>query len=67
MKKKTKRIWLIILIIVLAIVAFLGIMYYRISTNPAGMFENAATPAPVNRATTTMAPLIPIVRPTEAP
>ena len=67
MKKKTKRVWLIVLIVILALFACAGIFYYRISSNPAGMFRNTATPAPTSRASSTMAPLIPIPAPTQAP
>lgn len=66
-KKKKKRNLLIALIIVLALAAVVGAWYYRISTDPAGQFKNAPTPAPTSKGTTTVQPLIPIVRPTEAP
>lgn len=66
-KKKKKRGWLIALIIVLVLAAVVGIWYYNISTDPAGQFKSAPTPAPTSKGTATMEPLIPIVRPTEAP
>ena len=67
MKKKTKRVWLIILAVILALIAAGGILYYRISSNPAGMFAPAATPAPTRNARSTMAPLLPIAGATDAP
>lgn len=66
MKKKTKRILLIFLLLLLALAAFLGIRYYRIASDPAGEFDPGAAPAPAERAVSTVAPLIPISRPEDA-
>ena len=65
--KKLKLVLLIILILVLAAGAYLGITYHRITTNPAGEFKTTVTPAPANSSSSTMAPLIPITRPGDAP
>lgn len=60
MKKHLKRTLLAVLILLLALAAFLGIKYYRITSDPAGEFTREPVPSPAGHAVSTVAPLLPI-------
>lgn len=65
-KKKKKIVWGIVLIVLLGLIAFGGYKFNQIR-HPEEVFKTETSPVPAQKSTATKAPLIPIVRPTEAP